>query len=100
MEKNNLISKEEVKRIAELARINLQPEEEEKFAQEIGSVLDYFKDISQLELESVENFDHYDLKENYTREDLFEENKETEKAAIKHNFPREKGGCLSVKAVL
>lgn len=100
MENQNIISEKQIKKIAGLARISLKPEEEKKFAKEIGSILDYFKDISKLELGNMEKFDHYNLEKNQIREDVVEKNSQEEKEAIKNNFPQRKGEHLSVKAVL
>lgn len=100
MEEQNLISKKQIRKIAGLARISLKPEEEEKFAKEIGGILNYFKDISKLELGNVEKFDHYNLDQNQIREDTVEENIQEEKEAIRKSFPLRKKDYLSVKAVL
>jgi len=100
MKEQNLISKKQIRKIAGLARISLKSVEEEKFAKDIGDILDSFKVINKLELKQVKKFDHYKLKENRMREDKIEENMQDEKEGIKKNFPQKKKDYLTVKAVL
>lgn len=48
------ISIEEVKKISELARIALDPDEESRFAETISAVLDYMKILNELDTDNVE----------------------------------------------
>lgn len=94
------ITSEEVKKIAALARIKISAEEEEKFSNELGSILDFFNDISEVDVNGVNKFDHYQSAENQTREDKVEEASKEERGNIKENFPTRKDDQLSVKVVL
>lgn len=49
-----MITPEDVKKVARLARIELSPEEQEKMTGELQSVLDYVEQMNQLDLEGVE----------------------------------------------
>ena len=49
-----MIDKNEVKRIAKLARLGITPEEEEKFLKDFSSILDYFKMLEELDVSNVE----------------------------------------------
>ena len=64
MSKKQKISKEQIRKTSQLARINLEKNEEEKFSNEIGSILTYFKNISEIETREIERIDHYNLKKN------------------------------------
>lgn len=68
-----MISKEEVKHIAKLARLGVSKKEEEKFQKDISSILDYFSSLSEVILTKTEPTFHstaeFLLKENAMRED-------------------------------
>lgn len=49
-----MLSKEEVRKIAHLARLELTPEEEERFAPQLGSILEYFEQLKELDTENVQ----------------------------------------------
>ncbi len=53
-----MINKEEVKRIAGLARLGISEAEEEKFQKEISSILDYFKSLQELDVSKVQPIFH------------------------------------------
>ena len=97
-EKN--ISKEEIRKVSQLARIEISQKEEEKFAKEINSILEYFKDLSQVDVMETGGFDHYCLQENKFREDEVENLQEEAKEGIRKLFPEREGNYLKVKAVL
>ncbi|MBF2058238.1 MAG: Asp-tRNA(Asn)/Glu-tRNA(Gln) amidotransferase subunit GatC [Cyanobacterium sp. T60_A2020_053] len=48
------ISKEEVKKVANLARLEISSTEEEEFGLQLNSILDYFEQIDQLDTSTVE----------------------------------------------
>ncbi len=50
----NMISKEKIKHIAQLAKLYLTSEEEEKLQKEISSILDYIEQLSQVDTTNVE----------------------------------------------
>jgi len=91
-----MISKEEVKHIAKLARIELTQEEVERFQKDLSSVLDYFKMLKEVKTDKVEpTFHPSELKGNVAREDrVNSENIELIKA-----FPEKKERYLRVKSV-
>lgn len=49
-----MIDREQVRKVAHLARLQLKPEEEEKFTQELNSILDYFEQLKELDTDNVE----------------------------------------------
>ena len=49
-----MINREEVHKVAHLARLELTPEEEAQFTTQLGDILDYFEQLSQLDVTNVE----------------------------------------------
>ncbi|HYG66697.1 MAG TPA: Asp-tRNA(Asn)/Glu-tRNA(Gln) amidotransferase subunit GatC, partial [Anaeromyxobacteraceae bacterium] len=48
------LSLDEVRRIADLARLSLSPEEERTFAGQLSSILDYVAQLRELDVSAVE----------------------------------------------
>lgn len=48
-----MIDKEQVRKVAHLARLGLTPEEEEQFTTQLGSILDYFEQLGELDVSDV-----------------------------------------------
>jgi len=99
-EEKKVIDEKEVARLAQLARINLSPKEEEQLAKDLAAILAYFKDINALAVEAAEIIDYYQLKKNQARMDEIVQASVKEKKLIKDNFPQCKRNYLKVKAVL
>lgn len=100
MSDKNILSKEEVRKVAELARIELTQQEEEKFSQELNSILEYFKNLNSVEDDGLGQFDHYKIKGNEFREDEVTNSDKEERRGIKELFPKKENDYLNVKAVL
>jgi aspartyl-tRNA(Asn)/glutamyl-tRNA(Gln) amidotransferase subunit C len=52
------LSTEEVRRIAALARLRLSPEEETRLAGELSAILDYVRQLEELDVSGVEPMTH------------------------------------------
>lgn len=52
------LTKEDVRKVAHLARLALSPEEEERYARQLGSILGYIERLSTLDLQGVEPMTH------------------------------------------
>ena len=48
-----IIDREEVKKVANLARLEITPEEEEQFTTQLSSILEYFQQLSELDTTDV-----------------------------------------------
>lgn len=48
-----MIDREQVLKVAHLARLDLTPEEETQFTAQLGDILEYFEQLSQLDTEKV-----------------------------------------------
>ncbi len=94
-----MISKEEVKHIAKLARLGLTEKEIERFQKELSSVLDYFEKIKKADVSKVEAASHPFKIENVVREDRTK-GKKTENKKLIEMAPETKEGYLKVKSIL
>lgn len=59
-----------IERVAELARLNLKPEEKQKLKKDLGAILEYVKKLEKLDTSSVEPTSHVlDLKNVYRKDE-------------------------------
>jgi aspartyl-tRNA(Asn)/glutamyl-tRNA(Gln) amidotransferase subunit C len=58
-----------IERIAELARLNLKPEEKAKLEKDLGAILGYVKNLDKLDTQNVEPTSHVLNLENVFRKD-------------------------------
>ncbi|OGI28748.1 MAG: asparaginyl/glutamyl-tRNA amidotransferase subunit C [Candidatus Moranbacteria bacterium RIFOXYA12_FULL_44_15] len=93
-----MISKDEVKHIASLARIGLTDKEVDKFSHDLSSILDWIEQLKEVDVENVEAVSHVTGLENITRQDKAADFENTD--GIKKLFPEEKDGYDKVKSVL
>lgn len=52
------LTKDDVRKVAHLARLALSPEEEERYARQLGSILGYIERLGALDLTGVEPMTH------------------------------------------
>ena len=99
-----MISKDDAKKVAKLARLGISEKEAEKFKEELSAVLDYFKMINEVNVSKVEPTFHsaedFLNKDKLTREDkAISENEATVKKIIE-SAPDKKERYIKVKAIL
>lgn len=86
----------DVENLAKLARIELKDEEKKELLSDMGSILDYVKQIKEMKAESIEpNLQTY----NIWREDELEP-REFSRELIISQFPNSQDGYLKVKKIL
>ena len=86
----------DVEKLANLARIDLPEEEKEQIQKDMGSILEYVKQIEGVEIDELHpEYTHY----NAWREDTPDERKFSHDSIIKQ-FPDSQGGFLKVKKIL
>lgn len=100
MSKNKKISSEEVEHIAELARIELTKEENNKFADELSDILGYVELLQEVDTNQVEPLSQATGTVNVLREDIAKKCDEDIRKKIIENFPEEKDGYIKVKQVM
>ena len=67
-----MIDLDQVRKVAHLARLQLTPDEESQFTTQLGSILDYFEQLSELDTENVEPTTRAIDVSNVTRPDTLE----------------------------
>ena len=67
-----MIDLEQVRKVAHLARLELTPDEELQFTTQLGSILEYFEQLSELDTEHVEPTTRAIDVSNITRSDTLE----------------------------
>lgn len=100
MKNEKLISENDVKHVAELARLAISEGEKRQFTEDLNAILGYVKEIEEVEVNNYQAFDHYNLRNNQFREDKRKEIDEEEKSAIRKLFPEKEGNSLKVKGIL
>ena len=100
MAENSKVSEEEVRHIAELARIELTAEEIEKFTREISDILGYIVQLQEVDTNNIEPISQVTGKVNVFREDIAEDSNEEKKNIMAQNYPDSQDGYIKVKQVL
>ena len=93
-----MIDLEQVRKVAHLARLQLKPEEEEKFTTQLSSILEYFEQLSELDTEKVPPTTRAIDVSNITRDDQLEpfENREE----ILSSAPEQDGEFFKVPKIM
>jgi len=91
------ISKNEIKHLAELARIELREDEVEKLKADLGKILNHFEELKKLDTSAVSPVIGGALIENAYREDETKNNFITEKST--EAFPESHDGFLKIPPV-
>lgn len=98
-----MISKEEVKRIAKLARLELSEKESEKMQKELSSILDYFNMLKNITAQKVKKASlsgkPKELKENAARKDVAIQQSSSLAGDLVNAAPDKKDGYIKVKNV-
>jgi len=91
-----MVDKEWVRRIAHLARLKLTEEEEEKLSAQLAQILDFVKQLDELDTEGVEPFTSPEPTP--MREDEPSQSLDREKALM--NAPGREGGFFVVPRIV
>ncbi len=94
-----MINKEEVKRIAKLARLGLSEKEMKKMEKELSSILEYFEKLKEVNVFEVEPTFHSVPIENVMREDKINKERKIERTKLLYLAPDTKNGYLKVKSI-
>ncbi|MFW6386864.1 MAG: Asp-tRNA(Asn)/Glu-tRNA(Gln) amidotransferase subunit GatC [Bacillota bacterium] len=93
-----MISKEEVRHIADLAHLELTEEDVETFTRQLGDILDYIEKLDELDTDDVVPTSYTIPMRNILRGDDVEESMEREK--VLQNAPEEKDGQFRVPPII
>ena len=92
------VSKEDVKHIAKLSKLNLTEEELEKYTNELSSIVDFANELSNINVDGIKPTAHIlDIK-NVFRKDEVQPSYDREE--ILKNAPSKDAGCVSVPKVV
>jgi aspartyl-tRNA(Asn)/glutamyl-tRNA(Gln) amidotransferase subunit C len=94
-----MITKEEVKKIAKLARIGITKTEEGKFTKDISSVLGYFDKLKKVDTSKIEPTTHSILLENIKRADEANNQAEKTKENLIKSAPNSENNYIKVKSI-
>lgn len=95
-----MIDKEEIERIAKLARLNLKEEELEGFSKDLSSIIDYIDILNEVNVKGVEPLSHiHDIK-NVMREDIRANQSQEVINQLIESAPDKESGFVKVKAIL
>jgi aspartyl-tRNA(Asn)/glutamyl-tRNA(Gln) amidotransferase subunit C len=93
-----MITKKEVQHIAGLARIGTTEKDVEKFATDLSVVLDWVKQLDEVDVKGIEPIAHITGTENVMRDDAAHDF--LNKDGIINLFPDKKDGYGKVKSIL
>lgn len=93
-----MITKEEVRHVAHLARLHFTDEEAEKFTLQINDILGYINKLNQVETTAIPPTTHAIRLDNAFRDDIVRESLSRDLALA--NAPDEKGMCFRVPKVI
>ena len=97
-----MITKKEVEKIAELARLGINEDEKGKFAEDLSSVIGYVQKLLEVNVEKVEPMTGGTLLENVTRKD--DETKDMSDPKIREEIlnaaPNREGDYFKVPSIL
>ena len=93
-----MIDKEQVHKVAHLARLELNPEEEEQFTAQLGSILDYFEQLSELDVSDVPPTTRAIDVSNVTRQDRLQP--DSDRQSILDNAPDREDDFFKVPKIL
>jgi len=94
-----LINKKTLGYLAELSRIELNKESEEKLLKDLQKILAYFEELKEVDIENIEPMAGGTIGINIFREDQESEEREVKSEKLIEQFPEEENGFLKVPAV-
>lgn len=93
-----MIDREQVRKVANLARLELTTEEEAQFTTQLGNILDYIEQLNQLDVTNVAPTTRAIDVSNITREDILQPYADRE--AILNSAPQQEGDFFRVPKIL
>lgn len=91
------LTKVEVEKLSNLARLKLSEAEKEKFAEQITSIFEYVKQIEEVDTSKVRETDHHGVLKNVFRADEVRGYQDVQR--IIRQFPEKYGNLNKVKKV-
>lgn len=95
-----MLSKEETKHIADLARLGLDSAEIEKYQKDLSAILGYVDKLKEANVDGIEPMAHPGDAANVLRQDQAMPRAPEKSEKLRAAFPEAKNGHLKVKAIL
>lgn len=93
-----MIDREQVRKVALLARLQLTAAEEEQFTTQLGGILEYFEQLNELDVTNVQPTTRAIDVSNVTRSDVLQPYSDHQ--AILNNAPDQEGDFFKVPQIL
>ena len=93
------LTKEEVRKIAKLCRLEFTEEELEKFQKDLSRILDFVEQLNEVDTQGVEPTYQVTGLFNVFRQDEVKESSLEERRKIRENFPDQKDNFLKVPKI-
>ena len=90
-----MITKDDVRHVAKLARLELTEEETEKYSKQLGDILKYVEQMNEVDTTGIEPMPHAIPVTNVMREDVVKQTKEE----LMQNAPLEEDGFFRVPKI-
>lgn len=94
-----IISKETLKHLEELAKIEIDEKKQEKMINDLGNILGHFEELREVDTEGIEPMAGGTVEKNVFREDSESSKFKVESLKLKQAFPEKDGDFLKVPAV-
>lgn len=92
------ITTDKIEHVANLARLNLTPQEKEKFTSEMDDIISYMDKLNELDTSNIKPKEHVIPIKNVFRQDKIYESFDREK--ILKNVPSQESGCFKVPKIV
>ena len=92
-----MLTKKDLEKLAELARLDLKESEEKKLLKNLSNILDYFEKLKEIDTDNVQPLTGATESSNIFRDDDDDMVLDNEKAVV--TFPEKNGGYLKVPPV-
>lgn len=92
------ISKEQVKHVAHLARLEINEDEVEIFTEQLGEIIEMAEKLNELDTTNIEPTSHIFVQKNVMRDDVPEKGLPLEE--VLKNVPEHENGQIKVPAIL
>jgi len=93
-----MLDREQVKKVANLARLEITPDEEKQFLTQLSTILEYFEQLSELDTDEVPPTTRAIDMSNVTRPDELETL--SDRASLLSQAPSEEDGFFRVPQIL
>lgn len=94
-----MLSAEDVRHIAHLARLGLDDAEVEMYRKDLSSILEYFTELDAVDTADVAPIGHITGMTNVYREDVAASVSDEERSLIMEQVPQTRSGFVKVKSV-